>query len=228
MQPLTDDIPKALIPVLGTPFVDWQLRWLAGHGVERVTLSIGYLGHMIRDHVGDGSRLGLAVDYVDEGDALRGTAGALRLAIDQGALDDAFFVHYGDSYLPIDLRDVEAAWRSAAAPALMTVMRNENRWDASNVVLAGERVELYDKTRPEAHRDEMLWIDYGLNVLSRDLVAARVPAGEVLDLADVLRDLSRRGELAGFEVHERFYEVGSPAGLAELEGYLRDTPAADG
>jgi NDP-sugar pyrophosphorylase family protein len=220
MRPLTETMPKALIPVLGRPFADWQLRLLAEQGVERVLYCVGYLGDMLRAHVGDGSRFGLAVDVCDEGERLLGTAGAIRLAGERGMLDDAFFVLYGDSYLPVDLGAVESAWRCSAAPALMTVIRNEDRWDRSNCIFRDGRVVLYDKSRPPDSRAEMRWIDYGLTVLTRPVLTDRGSRAMSSDLADVQRDLSIQGALAGLEVHERFYEAGSPAGLRELEEYL--------
>ena len=225
MRPLTEAIPKALVPVLGVPFVDWQLAHLAEQGVDRVLLCVGHLGDRLRAHVGDGDHLGLTVSYADEGPSLRGTAGALRLAMDGGVLPDEFLLLYGDSYLPVSLRDIVAAWRASRAPALMTVLRNDDRWDASNAVYENGRVVAYDKTRPAATVARMHWIDYGLSVLTRAVIAERVPPGTVSDLADVLRDLAAAGMLAGCEVSERFYEVGSPRGLAELEAHLRATGA---
>jgi NDP-sugar pyrophosphorylase family protein len=220
MRPATEAIPKALVPVLGRPFADWQLEHLAAQGVERVTYSVGYRGDMLRAHVGDGQRFGLRMSWVDEGERLRGTGGALRLALDEGALEKAFFVLYGDSYLPVQMSEVEAAWRDSKQPALMTVLRNEGRWDSSNAIFKDGRVTLYDKSRPQNKQSEMHWIDYGLSVLTRDVIASRVKSGSVADLADLMKDLSREGLLAGFEVHQRFYEAGSPAGLKDLEHYL--------
>lgn len=220
MRPLTEIIPKPLIPVRGIPFVDWQLRRLAGQGVRDVLFSIGYRGEMLRDHLGDGSRFGLRVTYVDDGARLRGTGGALRLALDEGALGEAFFVLYGDSYLPISMPEVERAWRRSRLPALMTVLRNENRWDSSNAAFAGGLVTLYDKRPAEEIRDRLRWIDYGLSILTRAVVAEAVSPGAPTDLADVFRDLSRAGRLAGLEVRERFYEAGSPEGLRYLEDFL--------
>jgi NDP-sugar pyrophosphorylase family protein len=220
MRPMTDLSPKALVPVLGTPFADWQLRKLAAQGVERVVYSIGYRGDMLRQYVADGSRYGLAVTWVDEGTQLRGTGGAVRLALDRGALDEAFFVMYGDSYLLADLRPVERAWRSSGLPALMTVIRNENRWDRSNAIYEDGRVTLYDKSRPQQLLAQMRWIDYGLSVLTRDVVADGFSCEGVGDLADLMQQVSRNGQLAGLEVAERFYEVGSPQGLRDLEEYL--------
>ncbi len=220
MRPATEEVPKALLPVLGRPFADWQLELLAERGVERVLYSVGYRGEMIRDHVGDGSRFGLKVGYVDEGEHLRGTGGALHLALHLGELEEAFFVLYGDSYLPIDYAAVERAWEGTPLPALMTVFRNDGEWDASNAIYEDGRVVLYDKDRPTDRVGEMHWIDYGLSVLTRDLVHKRIPHDEVADLADLMRDLSRAGELAGIEVSERFYEAGSPEGLRDLERHL--------
>jgi NDP-sugar pyrophosphorylase family protein len=223
MYPLTEKVPKALLEVAGEPFVNHQLRWLAKHGVSEVVLSIGHLGDRIEAQVGAGEGFGVPVRYVREGDALRGTAGALRLAYDQGVLADEFFVTYGDSYLPIDFAAVGAAARRAGQPALMTVLRNDGQWDTSNVVFDEQaaRVVLYDKRHELRPAHEFRYIDYGLSVLRRDVIAREVPSDQKSDLAQVFHTLSVRGELAGMLVTRRFYEIGSRAGLADLEEYLR-------
>jgi MurNAc alpha-1-phosphate uridylyltransferase len=221
MRPATETVPKALIPVLGAPFADWQLSLLADQGVERVVYCVGYRGEMLREHVGDGARFGLSVAWSEEGPTLLGTAGAIRLALDRGLLEDAFFVLYGDSYLTAGVAEAEAAWRRSEAPALTTILRNEDRWDRSNCIYRDGRILLYDKSRPADRHAEMHWIDYGLSVLTRAAVTEHVPAGAVADLAELQRRLSLSGRLAGLEVRERFYEAGSPSGLRELEAYLR-------
>ena len=219
MRELAGDLPKALVPVAGRPFVDHQLSWLAREGVRDVVLCVGYGAARLREAVADGSRWGLVVTYVDEGDDLRGTGGALRLALDDGALADEFAVLYGDSYLPIGLAPVWAAFRARPEPALMTVLRNEGRWDLSNARYEDGRVTLYAKGAPPG-TPALEWIDYGLSVLAASLVAERVPPGRAVDLADLYGELSRAGLLAGYEVRERFYEIGSPQGLRDLERYL--------
>ena len=123
MRPQTQHLPKCLLPVAGRPFVDWQLEWLAAQGVEQVVMSIGYRGDLVRRHLGDGSRFGLQARYVDDGDSPRGTGGALRLIVDEGVADPSFFVLYGDSYLSAALGEVETAYKTLGAPALMTVFR---------------------------------------------------------------------------------------------------------
>jgi len=216
------ELPKALIPIRGEPFVHHQLRLLQRQGVREILFLTGYQGASIEAAVGDGSAFGLAVSYVDEGDERHGTAGALRIGLEAEALRESFAVLYGDSYLPIELAPIWAAFADADRPALMTVLRNQDRWDRSNAVLDGGLVTLYDK-RPEARDPRMAWIDYGIGMLTRDVVQA-VPSGAIADLGDLYRELSVRGQLAGFEVSSRFYEVGSTKGIADLETYLEHMP----
>jgi len=222
LRPLTDAVPKALVSVAGKPFVDRQLEWLGAHGVTDVVLSLGAFGEMIAAHVGNGARFGLSVRAVHEGSDLRGTAGALRLAHDQGVLDDAFLVTYGDSFLLVDFGAVGRAFLASGQPALMTVFKNDGQWDRSNVVFDDGRglVALYDKEHSLRPAADFRYIDYGLSAFRRETVAELIPAGVRADLATTFRDLSLRGELAGLEVFQRFYEIGSLEGLRELERHL--------
>jgi NDP-sugar pyrophosphorylase family protein len=221
MRPLTDETPKSLLPVAGAPFVEHQLALVARQGFDRVVFCIGHHGAMLRTAVGDGARWSLHVSYADEGEHLRGTGGALRVALDAGLLDETFAVLYGDSYLPIDVGLVWTTFHDCGTPALMTVVRNDGRWDASNASYADGFVTRYDKHDPDP---AMRYVDYGLSLLARDVVAARVPPDTVVELADVFHTLSIEGLLAGYEVRQRFYEAGSPAGLAELETLLAGRP----
>jgi NDP-sugar pyrophosphorylase family protein len=216
MWPETKTVPKTLLPIAGTPFATWQLSWLARSGIDSVVYCVGHLGQLIRDHVGDGSSWGLSVRYVDEGDRLRGTAGALRLAYDEAALDEDFLVLYGDSWLQTEPDGVLRAARECREPALMTVFGNDGRWDGSNVVLEGRRIARYAKglTAPPP---EMRWIDYGLLAFRREVIGGRVPADGPRDLAPLCAALADEGLLAGLEVDRRFYEIGSVAGRDELE-----------
>jgi NDP-sugar pyrophosphorylase family protein len=219
MLPRTERLPKSLLLVGGRPFVDWQLAWLAAERVEHVVMSIGYRGDMIRRHLGN-SRFGLRISYVDDGDVPLGTGGALRLVVDQKLADPHFFVLYGDAYLPISLSDIEACYSMHAAPVLMTVYRDRESLERPNVVFDGSMVTRYEKglENPPA---EMNYVDYGISVWQREIVHAMVPKGAAADLADVFAVLSGSGQLAGFEARERFYEIGSPRGLRDLESRLR-------
>ncbi len=219
MKAFTGRLPKALIPVNGIPFAHYQLDWLSRHGVGRVIYSIGHMAGKIRDFVGDGSSWRLHITCVDEGETLLGTAGTIRLAIDKGLMDEGFFVLYGDSYLPVELAPIWEASNFGAAP-LMSVYRNDGRWDKSNVIFDGSRVVLYEKGRKDAAAIGMRHIDYGLSVLTRQAIVAATGGGEPAGLAPLFNRLSRAGGLLGYEVTERFYEVGSLQGLADLQDHL--------
>ena len=218
LRPITQTIPKALIEVAGKPFIHHQLAYLKKQGMARVVLCIGYLGEMIQEVVGDGSNFGLEVTYSPDGPLLLGTGGALRQALP--VLGEDFFVLYGDSYLPVDYTAVQAAYLSSHQPALMTVLKNNDRWDKSNVVFEQGRLIEYNK---EQTRLEMQYIDYGLGILNRQVLMAYPPC-EPFDLAKVYNFLSIQGKLAGFEVFERFYEIGSHAGIVETQTYLFQHP----
>ena len=215
LRPITARIPKILVEVAGRPFAEHQLDLLQRQGITQVVYCVGYLGEEVREALGNGARRGMRLEYVFDGPRLLGTGGALVRAQDK--LGDTFFVLYGDSYLTCDFAAVEDAYRRSGKSGLMTVCRNEGAFDRSNVVFEAGRILRYDK---RDSTPEMRYIDYGLGVLSgRSL--ANYPADTVLDLAAVYQDLLARQDLAGYEVPERFYEIGSPEGLAELQQKLK-------
>jgi len=214
LHPVTASIPKALVDVAGRPFAEHQLDWLQRQGVERVVFCVAYLGEMIRDALGDGSRWKLQIDYVFDGGTLLGTAGALKRALP--VLGEAFFVLYGDSLLTCNLPAIERAFRASGRAGLMTVFRNDDKWDRSNVLFNEGRLLRYDKVN---RTPDMQHIDYGLGVLT-DGALAPVPPDRPSDLAAVYQRLLADGDLAGVEVIDRFYEIGSPEGLEETRAFV--------
>jgi D-sedoheptulose 7-phosphate isomerase len=216
LRPVTEKIPKALVEINGEPFLAHQLRLLASSGIRRVTLCVGYLAGMIEDYAGDGRRFGLELTYSPDGPRLRGTAGAIAQA--RPLLGESFFVLYGDSYLPCDYRAVCQAFENSGQPALMTVYGNRDQWDASNVHFAGGRILAYSK---KLRTPEMRHIDYGLGVFHAAAFDG-IPEDGAHDLADLYQVLLARGELAGFEVSQRFWETGSFTGIRELSAYLAE------
>ena len=215
LRPITEKIPKALVGVAGRPFIAWQLEQLHRQGVDKVVLCTGYLGEMLEREIGDGRAFGLKVLYSDDGDTLLGTGGALKKAAP--LLGDAFFVLYGDSYLPVDFKQVEQAFKDSGRSGLMTVLANQNQWDKSNVLFKNGKLVEYNKRVPSS---AMHHIDYGLGVLKADCLVFPSQT-ERFDLADLYHKLSMKDDLHGFEVYNRFYEIGSYSGLAETEDYLR-------
>jgi NDP-sugar pyrophosphorylase family protein len=207
--------PKPLLEVAGEPFLMHQLRLLAQHGAHRVILCVGYLGEQIRARIG-GKRFGIDIAYsFDEIPGRDGTLGAIRHALP--LLGERFFVLYGDTYLRIDYLAVARRWNESGLPAVMTVLRNEDHWDASNVVYRDGMVLRYDKHAPIP---EMRWIDYGLGGLTARALEV-TPAPE-RDLAVLYERLAQKGELLGFEARERFYEIGTPSALIETDAFLRN------
>lgn len=211
---LSRQIPKSLIEVSGRPFIHHQLEQLHDQGVRRVILCLGHLGEQVVDSVGDGSAFGLEVAYSFDGPELRGTGGAIKRAL--LLLGPVFFVLYGDSYLECDYAAVQAAYEAAGKLALMTVFRNEGRWDKSNVEFRNNLLLAYDKVH---QTERMEYIDYGLGILDQRVFDAGFGDGP-LDLALVYKKMLERGELSGVEVKKRFYEIGSVAGLEETREYL--------
>jgi N-acetyl-alpha-D-muramate 1-phosphate uridylyltransferase len=215
LHPITVTIPKALVEVAGQPFIRRQLDYLRAQGISRVVLCVGFLGEQIEAVIGDGSLCGLSVAYSQDWPMLMGTGGALKQALP--LLDSEFMVLYGDSYLPVDFSAVEQAFLASGKRALMTVQRNEDRWDKSNVLFRDGAIVEYNKSAP---KPDMQHIDYGLGAISAQVLKDENTTGP-FDLADVYHRLSLSGQLAGYEVHERFYEIGSHNGLAEAADYFR-------
>ncbi len=215
LRPITEKIPKLLVEVAGEPFFSHQIRLLKKQGLTRVVLCVGYLGEMIVDQYGDGSKWGISIEYSFDGPTLLGTGGALIRALPK--LGDAFYILYGDSYLPIDYLRVGQSFLDSGKQGLMTVFENHGRYDASNVWFTDGRIKVYDKKNkvPDMHH-----IDYGLGLL-RASAFKGWPTDKPVDLAEVYQQLVAQNELAGYEIGERFYEIGSHEGLAELDRLIR-------
>ncbi len=216
LQSVAPDTPKALVPVAGRPFVEHQFELLRSNGLRRVLLCIGFRGEQIERHVGDGSRFGMEVQYsYEDPGLLLGTGGAMLNAL--ALLEDLFLVLYGDSYLPTDYRAVVDAFKARGTPAMMCVFRNSGQWDKSNVRVAGDRVVFYSKGASQGEAD---YIDYGLSAYRKSAIQSYHGVTLPVDLAHIQEDLVRRNEMGAFEVKERFYEIGKPEGLAELDALL--------
>jgi len=216
LRPATEKIPKALLRVSGEPFLVHQLRLLYSKGFRKIVLCVGYLGELIEEKIGDGKRLGLQIDYSFDGPTLLGTGGALKRAISK--LGDQFLVIYGDSYMPVDYAAVVEAFVRSEKPALMTVFENEGRWDASNVWFEEGEIHRYHK---KERTSQMRHIDYGISVLTAGVFAA-FPDNAPFDVADLYSRLVSEKQMAAYEVKQRFYEIGSAEGLAELDALLRN------
>lgn len=212
---LSLDIPKCLIPINKRPFVDWQLDLLQEAGYKKVVFCLSHKSEQVQEHLGDGSKYGLNIEYSLDGEKQLGTGGAVKRAIPQ--LGEHFAVTYGDSFLPIIFQGVEERVLRNNPVALMTVYENKNQLDKSNVEFKNGKIIEYKKNsdNPSMHH-----IDYGLMYFHASVFEAFSP-NEAFDLGEVCSALSKSGNMAAFEVKDRFYEIGSPRGIEELSNFLR-------
>ncbi len=220
LRPITEKIPKALVDIDGRPFIDHQLDLIHRNGIRRVVMCLGYRGEMVEQHCGDGARYGMELKYSYDGEKLMGTGGALQRAAH--LLDDIFWVMYGDSYMDIDYRAVLAAFDRSGAQGLMTVLGNKGRWDKSNVVFKKGTLIKYDKRNVTP---EMDYIDYGVGILRRETLD-EMPSDRPVDLAELYTRMVDEKRMIGFEVTNRFYEIGTPESLEETRAYMENVPGA--
>ncbi len=219
LRPITEKIPKALVELAGEPFIAHQLRLLKNSGFSDVVICAWYRGEMIRDYVNTGDQFGLNITYSFDGARPLGTAGAIRNAIP--FLGENYFVLYGDSYLPCDYRLIQSSFESQNKQGLMTVYRNNGKWDSSNVEYLEGNIHSYDKNLKS---QLMRYIDYGLGVFNKEAFVT-VPEGMAFDLEEIYKTLIKKNEIAAYEVHNRFYEIGSKKGLTELDLLLSKNPS---
>jgi N-acetyl-alpha-D-muramate 1-phosphate uridylyltransferase len=214
LRPLTESVPKALLEVAGEPFIAHQLRLLKREDVQNIVICAGYLGEKIQDFVQNGKHFGINVSYSFDGDTLLGTGGAIVQSLP--LLNDIFWVMYGDSYLDISFHPILKSFYQSDKPGLMTVLRNEGLWDQSNVLFEGNKILKYDKFNPIT---DMKHIDYGLGLFRKSTFEPWKNCKQ-FDLAEVYSNLVKQDQLAGYEVSQRFYEIGSLKGLEETQKYL--------
>jgi NDP-sugar pyrophosphorylase family protein len=222
MRVIAPKLPKSLIPIRNRPFLHYQLSLLAKQKIQNVILCVAYGGDQIERYVEDGRAWGLTIQYVNEGADLRGTGGALRLAYEQDKLEANFFVLSGDVFLPDSFLPTWAFFGTRTEPALMVVSKNRDATGQSHVLFDAPKITRYDKTHP-IH--EMTFVDSGLSLLRRDVIAEGIPPKSVYALEDLFQKLSARGNLVGFEIRTRFFSIGSPNGLQDFIAYVSASPA---
>jgi len=210
----TTNIPKALLDISGKPFISRQLNYLRDQGFNKIVICIGHYGDKIKNFVGDGSNYNLNVIYSDDGKQLLGTGGSLKKYFKINY--KKYFVLYGDSFLPVNFSLIEKAFLNQEKPALMTILKNSNQWDKSNVYFKNKNV-IYNKKNPEK---DMNYIDYGLSVVNNSIFDNFIE-NKNFDIAEIFENLSRNSLLAGYEVNERFYEIGSTSGLNDTIKFFR-------
>jgi NDP-sugar pyrophosphorylase family protein len=214
---LTTETPKCLVEISGRPFVDWQLDLLMEQGYSNFIFCVSFKSDAVQEYLGDGSERGARIQYSLDGDTQLGTGGAIQKALPK--LGDKFGVIYGDSYLPTNYMAAEQFFLNSRANALMTVYENKNQFDFSNVEFIDGELINYEKG---SNSRQMHHIDYGITFFREATFHPwrNLPS---FDLSEVCHQLATRGELLGFEVFERFYEIGSLQGIEQFSRYLKET-----
>lgn len=213
MHPHTKTLPKALLSIHGQPFIEHQLCLLAEKGIQDIVLCLGHLGEQVIEYVEKKNKYGLNIQWSMDGPHLLGTGGAIYNALP--LLSEQFMVLYGDSYLDIDYKVIADAYQKSSQPALLTIYKNNNQFDTSNIQYENGCIIDYNKTHKT---DKMQYIDYGLSCLHKKIFTDW--KNTTFDLSDVYTFLVKNRAIVGYEVTQRFYEIGSPHGLAALETYL--------
>jgi mannose-1-phosphate guanylyltransferase len=209
LRPLTSKLPKPLVPLVGEPFIGYMFEWLAGHGVDDLIMSCGFMADGVRDVLGDGSSFGVRLRYVEEPRPL-GTGGALKFA--EQMLDERFFMLNGDVLTDIDLTAQLEQHERTGARATLALIGVE---DSSAYGLVRRRAdfsvtEFVEKPGPEQAIDTNL-VNAGAYILERELLAELAPAGTNISIErGVFPELVDRG-LYGYEASGYWLDIGTPS-----------------
>lgn len=217
LRPVTEKIPKSMVLINDQPFVFHQLQLLKEKRIEKVHFCLGYLGEMVEEYVRLHFKDAFELSFSYDGNPLLGTGGAVVNAF--RFLPETFFITYGDSYLDVDYLAINNVYLAENQDdyGLMTVYNNAGKWDSSNVIFKNNILEYYSKKNKI---ESMNYIDFGIGILAKQHFKNRM-LGENFDLSEIYEKLSLEQKLIGFEVFNRFYEVGSFSGIEDLSNYLK-------
>lgn len=219
LRPLTDTIPKPMIPVGGRPFLQLLLEHFASLGYRRFALAVSYLWERIADHFGDGSKFGWHIDYSVEPEPL-GTGGAALWA--QPLWGEAALIANGDTFLAEDWRELAATHKASGLPVTMALVRQDDCARFGKVEVSDGRVTGFVEKNPHAGAG---WINAGVYLLDKSALAA-FGRGQSFSLEkDVFPGLA--GGIAAHECTRPFADIGTPDSLAKFNNALDDADDAD-
>ena len=210
------DIPKSMVDVRGVPFFHYQFDIMRGAGFRKFVFCVGKGAEEIEEYFGDGSDFNVEIVYSYDGDHLLGTGGAVRKALP--LLEQNFMLIYGDSFMDVNYFDIIVKYLQSECWSLMTIMKNNNKYDVSNIECNNGIILDYSKDKPSLF---MEYIDYGISIFNRSIFSAWPPDTK-FDLSEVFTFLVKNHELASHIVGRRFYEIGTPAALQEFKDYANN------
>lgn len=211
IQSVSRGLPKSLMEFNGKPFIEWQLQLLEKNKCKSVVICTGHKSSLVKRYLESRTKSTLDIKLSFDGKYSLGTGGALIKA--RKHLGKAFLVLYGDSYLSVNFEEVTEYFLNIKKSGLMTVIKNDNNFERSNVYFKDNLVLEYDKLNGNK---KMKYIDYGLSAFKSECLSS-FKINSSLDLSIILSELAVKQQLAGYEVFDRYYEVGSIQGIKDFK-----------
>ena len=232
MLPLTERRPKPLVPVLDRPMIEHIITGACDAGVDHIALVIGHLGHMIQDRFGDGSALGVRLEYIWQEHA-GGTGAATLLAADFVG-DEPFFLSWGDIIVgPETYGNVMRIWREEQPGAVLSLNHVEDPWEGAAVYVDAEGYIERIIEKPPKGTSTTNYNNAGIFVFQPKLLEMLrdTPAsarGEV-EVPDAIQAMLRDGErIRGVPVAGYWSDVARPSAVLDLNGVMTRHLSPDG
>lgn len=219
LRPVLSDRPKPMAPVLGKPFLEYLIRFIREQGITEIVLCLYYLADKIVDYFGDGSRLGVNIEYSVEDEPL-GTAGALK---NSGRyLTETFYVLNGDTYLEIDLRKLLRYHRARRGLATISLVRNLNPERYGSVKVSGDGRVLGFVEKTYVNSRKAAYVNAGVYLFEPRILGC-IPDGVEVSLEkEVFPALIKSGEpIYGFLATGYFIDIGIPEDYLRLQKEVR-------
>ncbi|MDO8527718.1 MAG: HAD-IIIA family hydrolase [Deltaproteobacteria bacterium] len=215
LKPLTDNLPKPMIPFHGRPFLEYLVQLLIENGITEIILLLGYLPEKIIDHFGDGSKWGIKISY-SVGSVEEETGTRIRNAA--GLLAPHFLLMYCDNYWPLNLQKISDFYNERPVLATGVVYTNRDGFTQNNIMVDGEGfVVKYDKTRQDK---SLNGVEIGFFILDRKILEEMPPNNFSFE-KEIFPKLIGKRELRGFMTDQRYYSVGKLERLPETEAFLK-------
>ncbi len=214
IKKLTAKKPKPLVKILNKPFIEYQIDLLRKQKVKKLIISIGYRGDEIINFIKNKNYKDIDISFFKDGIKPLGTGGALKKISKK--IQGTFIVLYGDSFLPISIKNIEKKFIKSKQDVLLTIYKNNNRFDKSNIKIVNKKI-FYNKFINDS---DMKYIDYGLSIIKSKIIK-NFTSNKKFDLSDLIYKLCLDRKIAYSIVKKRFYEIGSYKGIKDFKKYIR-------
>jgi len=218
LQPITNTIPKPMIPFHGKPFLEYLIDMLVEQGIRKIVLLLGYLPDKVMDYFSDGSRWNVKITYSVT--PIKDDTG-LRISKAKEFIDDEFLLLYCDNYWPMQLDEMYNLFSEPGVDALVTVYTNKDRYTRSNCIVDEDGyLVTYDKSRTKS---DLQGVDIGFFLLKKN-VLDMLPSGNVNFEREVIPKLVSKRNIIAYNTDHRYYSVGSHERLKLTEAFFDRKP----